>query len=814
MRRLLVAGVFAIAVCCAGVLSVAHAFEGDPLGRVALLWHTDDLTAEEAACNGIWQTIKVRERGERRACVQGGEVSLATYDDGSYSRAALKTGFATEYVALEGVCEQWRRCTYSSQTDTLVTQRSGDNGRPRTIAYRQFMQKLRFEAFPVIRYVHERSEPDVIIAPQIDTGAIALSVNGRWLALEAMDKGTLVFDMQEEHLRRVSAPGYRYGLGMNPQQEMAISEDGTKLVVTGWNSGFRIMFLDESCGESVGAGMLEPLMTDSLRVCPQTDALIGEMVPGFRYGKLPQFLAGGTLLSLRVGVGNDRPQRFMFSFSNKLSSQPIHYVALGDSFTSGEGEGSDDWYVAPTQMRDDLCHVSRRAYPALVSQYLGVTGSTVACSGARIGDVFGVGGYDGQGGRLRGLSDASFRRQEAVSALIPGRLRQSELVAASRPRLISLSIGGNDAGLFDKVKVCAMPDMCHWAEENMASALREEVASLYERLVNVIEGVQQNAPGSRFVVIGYPMPIEAAGVCDPLLATLLNEKERALFADIVQRLNDVIQRAAARTSVQFIDIEDVYRGTALCGNKDAPPSMNGLRVGDDLSFGNLLIGLGAESFHPTSYGHRLTAEVVYTEVTICSAGCTQGSVGHEEVDTEEPLLRAATLVSGVCQQNCFIETERGLFRPQSKVVVSLRSQSTDMGHLVASSDGRVSSLVGVPVGISQGYHTLILEGEMTDGTRVRYYQAVMVGREERSSAVAPLDRGPSLVTKEPASLSAQSEPGSSEVRGAEGIKDRPKTQGTLFSDGSGTIPWYLIVAVLVAAGIMAIWLLSVRLLRK
>ena len=814
MKRLLMAGVFAIIACCMGVLGGVRAIEGEPPTDVSLLWKSDDLTAEEATCTGTWQTIKVKGRGEKRACAQGGEVSLATYEDGSYSRAALKAGFAMEYVALEGVCEQWRRCAYSSQTDTLVTQRDGENGKPRTIAYRHFFQKLRFESFPSARYVHERSEPDIVVASQIDTGAIALSANGRWLALEAMDKGTLVFDVQQGSLRRVNASGYRYGLGMNPQQEMAISEDGSKLVVTGWNSGFRIMFLTDGCGELVGDEVLEPSLSDTSRECRQTDALIGERVPGFRYGTSPKFLADGMFLSLRAGVSGVPSQRLMFRLSSAINGWQGGYLALGDSFTSGEGEESDDWYVPPTQTKDDPCHVSRRAYPALVGQYLGLAAHNIACSGAVMTDVYGLGAYDGQGGRLSGLADASLRRQEAASSLIPGRLRQSELVVLARPQLVSLSIGGNDAGLFDKVRVCAMPGTCHWAHKDMKGALREEVRSLYDRLLSTIRGVQQNVPDARLVVIGYPMPIEVDGICDPLFATLLNAEERLMFTDIVHNLNDVTKSAASKAGVQFIDVEGAYKGTALCAARNTPMSINGLRMGDDLSFRDLFIGLGAESFHPTPYGHQLAASVIYKQLAECRNGCAQDTGFDEEINAEEPVLRAASLVRASCQQSCRIETGRGLFRPGSEVAISLRSQPTSIGSVVASSVGGVAARTVIPETISEGYHTLILEGEMADGVSVRYYQAVMV---ERGGDVR-LSNAPSQSIG--AANSGVSSPlGRPQVEGADvlgvGKGQSADRATTAFAEKPwGGIFWHMIVVVLVAAGIMTVWLLSVRLLRK
>src|SRR5262252_4081115 len=55
------------------------------------------------------------------------------------------------------------------------------------------------------------------------------------------------------------------------------------------------------------------------------------------------------------------------------------YVALGDSFTSGEGAGD---YLPGTNIKGDSCHRSRHAYPGAVAEQLAFKLSFHACSGA------------------------------------------------------------------------------------------------------------------------------------------------------------------------------------------------------------------------------------------------------------------------------------------------------------------------------------------------------------------------------------------------------------------------------------------------
>ena len=137
-----------------------------------------------------------------------------------------------------------------------------------------------------------------------------------------------------------------------------------------------------------------------------------------------------------------------------------------------------------------------------------------------------------------------------------------------------------------------------------------------------------------------------------------------------------------------------------------------------------------------------------------------------------------------------------------------------MNHEAARSLGAVTARTVIPETISAGYHTLILEGEMADGVSVRYYQAVMV---ERRGDVR-LSNAPSQSIG--AANSGVSSPlGRPQVEGADvlgvGKGQSADRATTAFAEKPwGGIFWHMIVVVLVAAGIMTVWLLSVRLLRK
>jgi hypothetical protein len=94
----------------------------------------------------------------------------------------------------------------------------------------------------------------------------------------------------------------------------------------------------------------------------------------------------------------------------KSSSASSEYVALGDSYSSGEGlQPSATTYISPSN--DDGCHRSVTAYPILVAANLNVnlgqfeaydSGGFVACSGATSKDL--STGEDGEPSQLNALS--------------------------------------------------------------------------------------------------------------------------------------------------------------------------------------------------------------------------------------------------------------------------------------------------------------------------------------------------------------------------------------------------------------------------
>ena len=135
------------------------------------------------------------------------------------------------------------------------------------------------------------------------------------------------------------------------------------------------------------------------------------------------------------------------------------YVALGDSYSSGVGAGG---YLREA----GACLRSRRAYPYGLGR--AVT-SFRACGGARTDDVLGT---------------------------------QLEPFPTDT-RLVTITIGGNDAGFADVLERCLFgsPRACSRRVDAAERFVRSELPA---RLRRVYAAIRERAPEATVVVAGYP----------------------------------------------------------------------------------------------------------------------------------------------------------------------------------------------------------------------------------------------------------------------------------------------------------------------
>lgn len=225
------------------------------------------------------------------------------------------------------------------------------------------------------------------------------------------------------------------------------------------------------------------------------------------------------------------------------SAAAVDYVALGDSYSSGVGAGSYDGAAGD-------CKRSTRAYPALWAAANGPASfSFTACSGARTADV-----TAGQLGPLNSSTD-----------------------------LVSISIGGNDAGFADVMTTCVLQSEATCLSR-IATARSFVDSTLPGRLDSVYSAISAKAPVARVVVLGYPRFYKLGGSC---LAGL-SEKERAAINGAADYLNAATAKRAADHGFTFGDVTSTFAGHEICSGGAWLHSVNWLNIG--------------ESYHPTAAG--------------------------------------------------------------------------------------------------------------------------------------------------------------------------------------------------------------------
>ncbi len=231
------------------------------------------------------------------------------------------------------------------------------------------------------------------------------------------------------------------------------------------------------------------------------------------------------------------------------ASKNSTYVAMGDSFASGNGTFNPDL--------DNACYRSSQAYAPLVAKALRrTTLSFVACSGATTASI--VGGQDA-----------------ALNA---------------KTTYVSISIGGNDIGFTDLITACVSGGeaTCEAAVDTATSAITND---LPVKLGAAYTGIRSKAPNARVVVVGYPRGF------DPLRVSCfqgygITSTEADLLNELTDDLDAAIETAATSAGFTYVDPNGAFAGHDVCAST---PYVNG--------FGPVFGGDARDAYHPTAAGH-------------------------------------------------------------------------------------------------------------------------------------------------------------------------------------------------------------------
>jgi lysophospholipase L1-like esterase len=219
------------------------------------------------------------------------------------------------------------------------------------------------------------------------------------------------------------------------------------------------------------------------------------------------------------------------------------YVSLGDSYTAAP--------LVPTPTgRPILCGRSTHNYPSDVSRVLAPSPFTDAsCSGATTADMT-------HAQSLAGGRQSAPPQFNALSA---------------DDALVTLGIGGNDAGLISVAEECARLDFAwpfgdrckqHY-ESGGTDSIVAAISATGPKVAAVIRGIHSRAPLAKIEVVGYPdgLPVNRRG-CWPVVP--FSNRDVAYANALEQRLNSVLRRVAQNNGVTYVDTYTSSIGHDAC----------------------------------------------------------------------------------------------------------------------------------------------------------------------------------------------------------------------------------------------------------
>jgi lysophospholipase L1-like esterase len=199
------------------------------------------------------------------------------------------------------------------------------------------------------------------------------------------------------------------------------------------------------------------------------------------------------------------------------------YVALGDSYASGVG--TRVYYNDGTS-----CQRSPDAYGPLIASQRGYSLSFQACSGAKTTDV-----NNNQLGTL-----------------------------SSTTNLVTITIGGNDAGFSKVITDCAAYYFpCQSSINNANSFIQNQLPALLDTTYN---NIRSRATTAHVVVLSYPHLFTSDGqTCNFNALTSDHEKQLNNTADL---LDGVISSRAAAHGFTYVDPRSAFLPHEVCSSSE------------------------------------------------------------------------------------------------------------------------------------------------------------------------------------------------------------------------------------------------------
>lgn len=601
--------------------------------------------------------------------------------------------------------------------------------------------------------------------------AVNFSDNGKWLVAYVTNVGMLRFNLETGEIVRFSHIDMPYHAPLSGLLlSLAVSNDGKYAALGGYgtNVPFSVYTIDEECIEVFDNNwpnsgipkMRNPCSSIELRQHTQVK------VADYHYEKNISFSSDGGMINFFAYNDESRAGKWAEVLSSGYERPRLKYLAMGDSYSSGEGDTQvvqgRKFYLPGTDLEGDdetpreKCHVSSRSYPFLLKETMNLSigdMKSVACSGARVDTDYTPSeeneDYHGQGERLAGFKGEIELKARALSMFTPGRVKQLEFIDKYKPQAITITGGGNDVGFGDVIKSCILSTYysCSYnSTQPGRAAIGQGIASQYYELMALFSRIRELSPDTRIYIVGYPQFIDGASFfCAPNVP--ISQNERIMINESVTYLNRVIEAAAINSGVRYIDIEHSLTGHKLCEKGEA--YVTGLALARKIGFGSTMIGSSEEqeSFHPNKNGHALIAKAINDALR------SQSLIDYDEYPTVPDVLQLTKSVSppvyfaesmanatkhykkGNITPREYVQKSSatdmfnvrfGGFEPHSQVRVENHSDPVHLGTFTTDANGFLSVSIPVPDNIPAGFHTLHLIGRSYSGEEVDIWQGIEV----------------------------------------------------------------------------------------
>ena len=572
--------------------------------------------------------------------------------------------------------------------------------------------------------------------------SVNVSPNGKWAASTT---GTMFVRI---NLETFEITPFSYYGGTNVR--VYISNDGNYAYSDSYAYGSRTMKIHNLTG-------CAPNPTNQQVVVP--GCLEKDIKPffnssGYESASEAVFSHDGKQVSLTVDSPTIEPTRVTFTAAGYTPAS-LDYLALGDSISSGEGDtekvNGQKFYRPLTDINGDKsngiprekCHVSTRSYPYRLANWMQLSNDwwgSVACSGAKIYDVNSnnIHGYEGQYsgdsetlgyGRLNGLSNKEALQAQALNEIIPGRKKQIEFVEKYKPKVITLTMGANDIDFGKKIESCIYFGTCDWAVFKK-DTLGRQIRGQFIKLVELYSELKRvGNPSAKMYIIGYPQLISDANPAScGYNVGFMNIEEREVVAQATEYMNSVIEAAAKRTGLKYVDISDALYEGRLCDQGQA--YVTGITHPD----------FRQESYHPNSPGHQKIAQriiqelnneslLTYSQYPTSEDPTAEVPVSPHFIDTDDivsidaPISDNETITkSGTAN----ILTDQYLLMPGSNARVEIHSEPVVLGNFTVNNDGTLTETVAIPADLPVGYHTLYISGHNLADEPIEITQTVLV----------------------------------------------------------------------------------------